>query len=127
MSEPSAPVPVHAESVRIGVRMAFLAIQGQIPDIATVKHVVSMSSSKVEMHEFPMDVIATAAMARKERRRLCAMRAMEAFVHHCGDHELLTGEALDKLVTRSWHIAAAMEREDDVATQLDSLSKKTCP
>ncbi len=122
MSTP--PVPCHAESVRIGVRMAFLAIQGQMPDQPTVAHVVGMNKSQVELHEFPMDVISNAVMARKERRRGYAFKAMEAFLHHVGDQDLLTEAALDKLVTRSWHVAAAMEREDDVATQLDSLYKK---
>lgn len=122
MSTP--PVPVHAESVRIGVRMAFLAIQGQVPDQPTVAHVVSMNKTQVELHEFPMEVISNAAMARKERRRGYAFKAMEAFLHHVGDQDLLKSEDLDRLVTRCWHVAAAMEREDDVATQLDSLGKK---
>lgn len=122
MSPP--PVPVHAESVRIGVRMAFLAMQGQIPDQPTIAHVVGMNKTQVEMHEFPMEMISNAVMARKERRRSYAFKAMEAFLHHVGDQDLLTDAALDKLISRCWHVAAAMEREDDVATQLDTLGKK---
>lgn len=117
----NAPVPVHAESVRVGVRMACLAIHGTLPDPPTIAHIMDKSKSQVELHEFPMEVISAAAMARKERRRLFAVKAMEAFLHHCGDQDLLTSDHLDRLVTRSWHVAAAMEREDDVATQLDSI------
>ncbi len=119
------PVPCHAESVRIGVRMACLAMKGSVPDPGTVAHILTHGREQIDMLEFPFEVISNAGMAKKQRRRDYAFKAMEAFLHHCGDHELLTNDVLDKIVTRSWHVAAAMEREDDVATQLDSIGKKT--
>ncbi len=121
----SNPVAVHSGSVIAGVRMACVAIKGTMPDQATVDHILAQGKGHVELHEFPFEVISQAAMARKERRRTSAFKALEAFLHHAGDPLLLRDADLDKLVTKAWHVAALMESQDDVASQLDSLGKSS--
>ena len=120
----SPPINVHAGSVIVGVNMACVAIKGAIPDQATLDTILATGKDQVEMHQFPFEIIAQAAMAKKERRRLNALKALEAFLHHAGDPLMLRDEDLDKLVTKAWHIAAQMESQDDVAGQLDGLGKK---
>ncbi len=119
-----ALVPCHLESARIGVRVACIAMQGRMPPEDQVTTILASAKGEIELHTFPMEMVTAAAGARKERRRVFAMKALETLLHHCGDTQMLTSDDLDKVVSKSWHIAAAMEREDDVATQLDSLGKK---
>lgn len=120
---PTQRTPVHAESARIGARLAFRVIHGQFPADHVINQILS-SGAELDYQEFPLEVVGMVSGQKLERRRVFAMKALEALLHHCGEATLVTDDDLDKLVSKSWNIARAMEREDEVAQQLESLGKK---
>jgi hypothetical protein len=121
MNLPVVPVPVHAESVRIGIKLAVLAIKGTIPDAAIVQHMVDLGKDQVEMLEFPFETISHAAMQRKQRRREYAFKAMEVLLHRAGEPALLTKSELESIISKCWTVAALMESEYDAASLIDTV------
>ncbi len=121
MNLPVVVVPAHAESVRIGIKLAFLAIKGAIPDNTTVQHCVDLGKAEIEMLEFPFETISHAAMQRKQRRRECAFKAMEVLLHRAGEPSLLSKNELESIVSKCWTVAALMESEYDAASLIDTV------
>lgn len=112
---------VHAESMRVGVRVAFNALQKRMPTADIVEQIMATASGHVILREFPITSVMAAV---PERRRMYAFKAMECLLVRSGQESLLiTNEQLDKLIEMSWHIAGKMEEQDRTAMQIDSLGK----
>jgi hypothetical protein len=114
---------VHAESARVGIRLACIAMQGKAPPEDVVNRLIQSGITQVTFEEFPLDVLKVVKRERHDVRRTFAIRAMEVLLHHAGDSSMLTNDELDKIVSKAWHMAAAMEREDSTAQQLSTLGR----
>jgi hypothetical protein len=114
-------LPVHAESLRAGIRVCFQALKRVMPTPDVVEQIVATESGHVSLREFPI----TQVMAQgPERRRMYAFKAMECLLVRSGQESLLmSNDQLDKLVDMAWHIAGVMETQDQTAMQLDTLRK----
>ncbi len=123
MSPPN-PITVHAESARVGMRIALHHITGNQPSEDTVRALVhALPQAGVNPVDFPLPLLEHSARERSERRRIWALKAMEILLHHAGDSMLLTSEQLREVATKAWTMAAAMEGEENTASQLDSIRR----
>jgi len=113
--------PVHAESVRIGIKLACRAMQGQLPPPEIVEGILSQGGAELTPYEFPLDLIGAQVAQRRDLRRTYAIKAMEVLLHQAGDSVLRTVSDMERLVDSAWSIAAQMERHDNVASSLDTL------
>jgi allophanate hydrolase subunit 2 len=112
-------IPVHADSCRIGIRLAVHAIKGVFPTPQMIEEILARGAANVALREFPIQSVLSGAV---ERRRIYATKALEMLMHHSGQDALtMTSEDLDKIVTKAWHVAGAMDRADMTAQQLDTL------
>ncbi len=125
---PQRPPPrVHVDSARVGIRLALISMQGQRPPDDVVDTILRSGQHHIELVSFPIDLVLTQQNERMERRRVSAQRSLEALLHHIPDPTLLTSADMDKLVAKAWHLAAAMESEDNTAQQLDTLKQGPKP
>lgn len=112
-------LPVHADSCRVGIRLAVHAIKGSFPTPQEIEHILKRGVSNITLREFPIQSVLTGAC---ERRRIYATKALEMLMHHSGQDALtMTSKDLDAIVEKAWHVAGAMDRADMTAQQLDTL------
>jgi hypothetical protein len=91
---------VHAESVRVGIRLAFIANKQPVPS---------------------MELVSQQAAQRREMRRAYAIKALEVLLQK-GDTGFGEENPHEKIVDQAWAIAAQMERHDNSGLMLDVVS-----
>lgn len=120
-----APLPtVHAESVRVGIRLAYQINNQPIPPPEAVERMLALAKKHLDIHEFPLEVIGQHTLQRREIRRQVALKALEILLQKgsdggFGDDSNNTDE---KAVDRAWNIAAMVERHENAGNVLDVLS-----
>lgn len=115
---------VHAESARVGIRLALVAMQGKLPPNDVINNLLASGASHITFVELPMEMLMQAAAQTTERRRFFATKALEMLLVRSGDSMLLSDDDLERIVAKAWRVAALMEREDMTAQTLDTLGKK---
>jgi hypothetical protein len=123
MTQP-VPIQTHAESLRVGIRLASLRYTNKIPPDDVVEQIAKSRPPNVILNEFPLDVIAQVPRERQDRRRACARDALTVMLHHAGDPLMLTQSDIEKLTIKAWQFAAAMESQEDVSYALGQLKDK---
>jgi len=113
---------LHAESVRIGVRLAAQVFAGQRYPEDKVAAVLRALPAQYKAAEFPLETLTSAYKARTEHRRNCAQRNLEVLLHHAGDPAYITDEAAKSMVGRAWMMAREMEDQEVGQNALDQLT-----
>jgi hypothetical protein len=115
-------VHIHAHSMLMGARIIAYNYTGKPqPDDMLMRILAAAKPANVVVDDFPIELITMAHQGRKNDRRSVAHRAMEILLSKSGEPELITRDALESMATKAWQIAAMMEAQEAVSTQLDSL------
>ena len=110
---------VHAESVRVGIRLAFVANNMPIPAPEVIERILAVGRGKdLNIHEFPLEIVSQQAAQRREMRRAYAIKALEVLLQK-GDMGFGEEDPHEKIVDQAWAIAAKMERHDNSGLMLD--------
>lgn len=115
---------IHAESARAGIRLGLIAMQGKLPPPDIVNNILQSGTQHMQFVEFPIEMLQQASMQTAERRRFFATKALEMLLVRSGDSTLLSNDDLERIVAKSWRVAALMEREDMAAQTIDTLNQK---
>jgi hypothetical protein len=116
----------HTESVRIGIRAGMMYLTQKPPSESTVADLIrTLPQAGVVLHTFPIEVLQQVSRERGEIRRLYAIKALEALMHHAGDSTLLSNETLRTLSEKAWIVASSMEEQESVGRLLDSVREKS--
>jgi hypothetical protein len=110
---------VHAESVRVGIRLAFLANGQPLPPPDVVDRIMAMGKDQLDAHEFPLELVANQTAVLRDLRRTYAIKAMEVLLHKAGEYG--ADEQLEKIADQAWTVAAHMERHDNSSLAMDSI------
>lgn len=118
---------VHAESVRVGIRLSIIAYTGHAkpPPEDVVRRILDSRPAHMILNEFPLETITNVHRERQAQRRATALRAMEVLLAKAGDSSLMSAEDLEKIATRAWRMAAYMEAQENVSATMDSLAERT--
>ncbi len=115
---------VHAESVRIGIRLAALNFTGtRLPEdkIAQILRTLPVSFMA---DEFPLSTLTKQHHDLSRARRDCAQRLLEVMLHHAGEAALLSSDESQGLVGKAWRMAMAMEEQEQGQAVLDQLESR---
>lgn len=113
--------PVHAESIRIGIRLTAAHFTGNRLPEDKVAAILKTLPPAFRAEEFPLEVLTSAYRERARARREAAQRCLEALLHHAGDSTLLSEKDLEDLVSKAWRLARAMDDMDLSEGVLDQL------
>jgi hypothetical protein len=116
---------VHAESVRIGIRLTGGHFTGHRLPEDKVASILKTLPPGYRAEEFPLEVLTSAYRERSRLRREAAQRCLEALIHHAGDSTLLSESDLEGLVSKAWRMARAMDDMDLSEGVLDQLDTET--
>jgi hypothetical protein len=118
------PLPtVHAESVRVGIRLTYQTSGQPIPSAEVVERILAAGRKQLDLHEFPLEVIGQQTLQRREVRRAVALKALEVLLQK-GSDGFGDDNGDEKAVDRAWAIAAMVERHENAGKLLDVLSEK---
>lgn len=126
MTKPSIQI-VHADSLRIGIRLAAGRYTGQRLPEDKVAEIVQSLPPQFSAKEFPLDVLTSHYRERCRGRKEVAQRTLEAMLHHAGDPAYLTEETLKSLVGKAWMLAREMEDQEMGQSVIDQLENKQIP
>lgn len=130
---------VHADSVRVGVRLGISYLTGALPAETTVE---ALLATLPPAHNINVHHVALAALVRPagsvprapaggpdqdDLRRAYVMKAFEGLIHHAGDTSLLTKDTVDHLVELAWHAGRKNMEMEQVVAQLGTLAPKAAP
>ena len=113
---------VHAESVRVGIRLAFTSQGHAVPPNDVIERIIATGKHLIEPHEFPLELVTQQTLQRRELRRAYALKSLEVLLQKsdAGFGE----DAHEKAVDQAWAIAAQMERHDNSGLMLDVIGEK---
>lgn len=119
---PEAPKPyhIHGESTRVGIALASKLYTGAAPPRDKVDQILRSLPANYYVSEFPLDAITQAHRERQDRRRLSAKNYAEIMLHHAGDSQFLTQDALERISAKAWQMATLMEEQEHISATLDS-------
>ncbi len=123
-----APIYVHGDSLRVGIRLACYRFQNRVPAEDQVLMMQESKPSHVIVSEFPMQAISNLYRDKQARRREYAMHAMQIILSK-GSSEFtnISQEEIERIAIKAWQMASAMESQEAVSATLDSMDavKKT--
>lgn len=123
-SVPAGRNDVHAESVRVGIRLAFQAHGQAIPSPEMIERILATARTQLNFHEFPLEVVSQQTLQRRDVRRMYAIKALEILLQK-SDSGFGDENPHEKAVDQAWAIAAQMERHDNSGMMLDVVGEKT--
>ncbi len=121
-NENPAPIYVHGDSLRVGIRLASYRFQNRVPAEDQVIMMQESRPTNVILSEFPMQAISNLYRDKQNRRREYAMHAMQIILAKSGNEfSSLSQEEIERIAIKAWQMASAMESQEAVSASLDSV------
>ncbi len=122
MNQPKLPQLLHIRSAVIGGQLVSLAMRGQMQPADTTETLIlqQLANNGLVRCDVDLSMLTQKASATADIRRCYAIKIMECLLVR-SDPSLMSLDALEEVMRKSWKLAAVMEEQDFVGQQIETL------